>query len=154
MGERAFVDTNLFLRFLTDDIPAQAEAVGELLRKAADGELELVTNDVTIAELVWTLESCYALGRDEIREHVLAILNTPGLEVIDAEVVLEAITWYSDEGVDFIDAYNRAWLLRQGLEVAFTFDRRHFSRLQPVVVVRVPGDSTPAQPPDIDDPRR
>lgn len=150
MSERAFVDTNLFLRFLTDDVPAQAEAVGTLLRKAAGGELELVTNDVTIAELVWTLESYYGLGRDEVREHVLAILNTPGLEVVDSEVVLEAITWYADEGVDFIDAYNGAWLLRQGLEVAYTFDRGHFSRLSPVVV-RVPGERTPAPPPDSDD---
>lgn len=138
MPDRAFVDTNVFLRFLTDDVAAQADAVAELLRRAADGELQLVTNDVTIAEIVWTLESHYELEREPIRDSVLAILNTPGLEVIDAEVVLEAITWYVDEGVDFIDAYNAAWLLRQGIESAYTFDRKHFSRLEPVLV-RVPG---------------
>ena len=36
--ERVFADTNLFLRYLTNDVPAQADAVEELLRQAAAHE--------------------------------------------------------------------------------------------------------------------
>jgi predicted nucleic-acid-binding protein len=136
--ERVFVDTNLFLRYLTNDVPTQANAVEQLLHQATAGETILVTNSLVIAEIVWTLESFYHLTKNDIREKVLAILNTPGLEVADNDQVLQAIIWYVDQNIDFIDAYNAAWLLDQGMTVAYTFDRKHFSRLSGVTV-RVPG---------------
>ena len=67
-NEGTFIDTNLFLRYLTNDVPEQADAVEEVLCKAADGEVALVTNSLVIAEIVWTLESFYRLERDDIRE--------------------------------------------------------------------------------------
>ncbi|MEW6296881.1 MAG: hypothetical protein AB1671_03970 [Thermodesulfobacteriota bacterium] len=41
--ERQFADTNLLLRYLTDDIPAQADAGEALLKRAEQGESLLVT---------------------------------------------------------------------------------------------------------------
>jgi uncharacterized protein len=136
--ERAFADTNLFLRYLTNDVPTQADAVEQLLRRAAANELILATNVLVIAEIVWTLESFYGLKPDQVQEKVFAIVNTPGLEVAERDLVLQAIIWYAEKGVDFIDAYNAAWLLTQGMTVAYTFDRKHFSRL-PGVTALVPG---------------
>jgi predicted nucleic-acid-binding protein len=137
--ERVFVDTNLLLRYLTNDVPAQADAVEALLRQAAASEITLVSNSLVMAELVWVLESVYRQSRAAIQDKLLAILNTPGLELVDADLLLQAITWYVEEGVDFIDAYNAAWLLAQDMQVAYTFDRRHFSRLDGISV-RVPGE--------------
>ena len=44
--ERCFIDTNLFLRYLTNDVPDQADAVEDLLNKAADGEIRLISNSI------------------------------------------------------------------------------------------------------------
>jgi hypothetical protein len=60
--------------------------------------------------------------------------------VLDGDLLLQAITWYVEQEVDFIDAYNAAWLLAQGMEVAYTFDRKHFSRLDGISVC-VPGEA-------------
>lgn len=136
--DRVFADTNLFLRYLTNDVPTQADAVEQLLHRAAAGEIALVTSTLVIAEIVWTLESFYQLTKDDIREKVLAILNTPGLDVADADQILQAITWYADHNVDFADAFNAVWLLDQGITTAYTFDQKHFSRFTGVTV-RVPG---------------
>ena len=137
--ERCFADTNLFLRYLTDDIPEQADAVERLLRRAAAGEIVLVVNGMVIAEIVWVLESFYHLPRTEVRDKVLAILNTPGLEVTDGDVVLQAVVWYTDQNVDFIDAYNAAWMLKREIHQVYTFDRRHFARIEGVTA-QVPGE--------------
>jgi predicted nucleic acid-binding protein len=69
--ERVFADTNLFLCYLTNDIPAQADAVEQLLHRASDGEIVLVINSLVIAKTVWTLESYYGLARDNIKDKVL-----------------------------------------------------------------------------------
>lgn len=134
LTETVFADTNLFLRYLTDDVPAQADAVERLLRRAAAREVVLVITSLTVAEIVWTLASFYQLSRSEIKDKVIAILNTPGLKVADADLVVAAITAYAEKNVDFIDAYNAAWLLAQGIQTVYTFDNKHFSRLEGLTV--------------------
>lgn len=136
--KRVFFDTNLFLHYLTNDLPEQADAVEELLKQATTGDVVLVTNSLVMAEIIWTLESFYQLPKDDIQEKILAILNTPGLEVAEGELVLQAITWYVKQNVDFIDAYSAAWALSQEINEIYTFDRKHFSRL-PGLSVQIPG---------------
>jgi len=137
--ERVFADTNLFLRYLTNDVPTQADAVEQLLHRAAAGEIVLVINSLVIAEIVWTLESYYGLERDSIKTKILAILNTSGLEAADGDLLLRAISRYADKNVDFIDAFGAAWLLAQGMTTVYTFDRKHFSRIEGGTV-QVPGE--------------
>ncbi|MDP6777111.1 MAG: transposase [Candidatus Latescibacteria bacterium] len=110
------------------------------LRRAAAGQLVLVASALVIAEIVWTLETFYRLPKPAVRDRVLAILNTPGLEVEDAELLLQAIVDYVDRNVDFADACNGAWSLARGVGTVYTFDRRHFSRLAGIAV-RAPEDT-------------
>lgn len=114
-AETLFADTNLFLRYLTDDVPAQADLVETLLHRAARGEIALVTTGLVIAEIVWTLESYYGVPKKEIQAKILAVLNTPGLKVADSNLILQAIGWYAEKNVDFIDAYNAAWMLKNNI---------------------------------------
>jgi hypothetical protein len=73
--------TCLFLRYLTNDIPAQADAVEQLLHRAPAGEIVLAINRLVVAEVVWTLESYYGLSRDSSRIcFVCGIDNPIGLD--------------------------------------------------------------------------
>ena len=105
----------------------------------------MVTNSLVMAEIVWTLESFYRLPREAIKKRVLAILNTPGLEVIDSDLVLQAITWHADQNVDFTDALKAAWLLAQNLQTVCTFDRKHSSRMEGITEM-VPGQAAQLAP--------
>ncbi len=137
-AEKVFADTNLFLRYLTNDVPAQADAVESLLRRAGQKQIKLITTSLVIAEIVWTLESFYNLPREDIQSKIFAILHTPGLQVTDSDLISNAVDWYAEKNVDFIDAYNAAWMLREGVGKAYTFDKKHFSRFQEITV-EVPG---------------
>lgn len=130
----AFIDTNILLRYLLDDIPEQADAVELLLKQALRGEIALKTNAIVIAEIIWTCELYYNLPRGEIRNKVLTILNTPGLVVVDSDLLAEAIFIYVDKNIDFIDAYNGCWMKDQGVTTVYTFDEKHYKRLGGIVV--------------------
>lgn len=119
----ALVDTNIFLRYLTADVPEQAAKARILLERAERGEETLVTTALIIAEIVWVLESVYELDRASIRAKVVAILGLPGLTVEDQEVLLQAIVWYEEKNVDFADCYSAAWMEHNGLEEVYTFDQ-------------------------------
>ncbi len=74
-----FVDTNVFLRFLTNDDPAKAKRAETLFRDALRGKIKLVTSLLVIAEIIWTLESFHKLEKPDIAAEVEKILNThPG----------------------------------------------------------------------------
>lgn len=130
MSENAFADTNLFLRFFTNDVPNQADAVEKLLEQARKSKITLLTNELVIAEIVWVLESSYQLDRGTIRKCVVGILNTPGVKVTSADLIMQAIDIYVTKNIDFIDAYNACWMKTNHIKTAYTFDRKHFSRVE------------------------
>jgi len=125
---RVFVDTNVFLRFLTRDDPAKADKARRLFASAMAGELVLETSLLVIAEIVWTLESFYGLSHDEVADHVTVILATPNLECPHKDLLLEALLAYTGRNVDFIDAYHAVSLGRQRDVSLATFDRKHLRR--------------------------
>ncbi|MFI5339474.1 MAG: PIN domain-containing protein [Candidatus Methylomirabilales bacterium] len=127
---RAALDTSVLIRHLTGDDPAKATRVRVLLARAARGELELLVPPVVLAELAWVLESYFRLARGEVAELLEAVLATPGLSIPDRPLLAEAVAAYRDHGVDFTDAWIAAVARAQGYATVYTFDRRHFARLQ------------------------
>lgn len=132
MGEvaRATLDTGVLIRHLTGDDPAKAAKVRSLLTRAAQGELNLLVPPIVLAELAWVLESTFRLARVEIAGLLEAVLATPGLTIPERPVLAEAVTAYRDSGVDFTDAWIAAVARSLGCTTVFTFDRRHFARLE------------------------
>jgi len=117
-----FVDTNVFLRFLTRDDPTKFERCRRLFEQAVTGSLTLQTSELVIAEIVWTLLSYYNLAKPVVIEKVGQILNTPNLAVTNQEVLIEALVLWSRHSCDFIDAYNVALMHRDGLSELVSYD--------------------------------
>ena len=127
--DRFFVDTNVFIRYLTNDDPKKADRVERLLKLTIEGKASLITNLMVIAELVWTLESYYGLSRSDIGEKLSLILNTPNLEVPENQRIMKALSLYVEENIDFIDAYNAIFVKEHGISNILTYDKKHFDRL-------------------------
>ena len=124
-----FVDTNVFLRFLTNDDPAKAKRAEALFRDALRGKIRLATSLLVIAEIVWTLESFYKLEKPDIAAKVEKILNTPNLECSEAPLLFMALDLYVHANIDFVDAYNAFHMRERGLTQILTYDRKHFARV-------------------------
>lgn len=126
---RCFVDTNLFIRYLTNDDPALADRVELLLDDAAAGTVRLVTTELVMAETVWVLESSYRLNPARIAPLLRGILATPGMEVINGDLVGKALVMYEFHNIDFVDAYIAALMEKQGISDIYSYDRKHLSRI-------------------------
>lgn len=124
-----FVDTNVFLRFLTNDDSGKAKRAQALFERAVAGETRLRTSLLVIAEMVWTLESYYELERPDVADKVFKILNTPNLRCPEAPVIRRALDLYVERNIDFIDAYHACALGDEGVTQIVTFDRKHFKRV-------------------------
>ncbi len=125
-----FVDTNLFIRYLTDDDPEKADRVETLLGEASEGRVRLVTADLVLVELVWVLESSYDLKPVEIAPMIRSILATPGMEVINGALLAKALDHYEGNNIDIVDGYIAALMEKLNITDVYSFDRKHLSRLK------------------------
>jgi len=124
--KRVVIDTNLLVRYLTEDDPAKAKAVDALLSKAGRGEIKILVPSIVIAELVWVLESFYKMESQGIAELVDAVLNTPGVEVMDKTIIKSALKLYKVKNIDMIDAWIIEFAKEAGVGAIYTFDKKHF----------------------------
>lgn len=130
MKKPVFVDTNVFLRFFVKDDPGMFEKSRELFARTEAGEISLVTGEIILAEVVWVLESYYGFNRDEILMVIEAILGTRHLRVINRAMLQEAVGFFREGSMDFIDACALATAGQAGCASIATFDRRHFRKGQ------------------------
>ena len=127
-----FVDTNLFIRYLTNDDSQKADRVEKLLEQAKDGRIHLVTAELVIAEVIWVLESAYGMKNKEIAPLIKGILATPGLEITNRAQVTKALNYYVAYKIDFIDGYIAALMDRMNIIDIYSFDKKHIPRISKI----------------------
>ena len=127
---KAFVDTSVILRILLNDDELKRKASEKLLRGAKDKGISLYLLPVAVMEIVFVLEKVYKLKRDNIRQLVTALLNTPELSIEMEDVFRKAISAYAEKNIKFADALMAYWGMERGLATIFTYDEKAFNRLQ------------------------
>lgn len=115
----AFLDTNILIRHLTGDPPAQARRATAFLERAE----ELLLPDLIVAEVVYVLESFYEVERQRVGELVRAVIGFPAIVVVDEPLLLRALEVYEVDRLDFAEAYLVASAEASGVETIASFDR-------------------------------
>ena len=136
--KRAFIDANVILRYFTKDPPEMAEAALETFSAAQEGRVCLVLIPITVAEVVWVLESFYGYPKAQIADTISLFLRSDGLEVVDLELLVEALNLYQEKNIDFADALLATFALHRGLNLVYSFER-HFDRLPGITRIE-PGE--------------
>lgn len=134
---KIFIDTNIFIRYLTNDDPAMADKIEKIFIKALNGKVSLVTNSLVIAEIIWVLESYYEHSKDEIAMMVSKIITTRGLEVKDSRLILKALDTYLSKNIDFTDAYIAVYMGHNHWDRILTLDKKHFSRIEGIHIEKL-----------------
>ena len=124
-----FVDTNVFLRFLTFDDRGQHQKAVRLFESALAGECRLVTGPPVLFELAWTLRAGYKMPRATVLEILSAVFATPGLILTDSPLVAEALSLAAETSSDFADAYIAAVSRAADCMGVATFNQRDFAKL-------------------------
>ncbi len=129
MKREAWLDANVVLRFLTADHPEMYDRSRALMAQAESGDVKLRLAPITVAEVVWTLDSFYGLSRQAIGEKLTQFVSAEGVEAEEKGVIIQALRDYREKNVDFADAYLARHAEHVGPARVFTFDLKHFSRL-------------------------
>lgn len=113
------LDTNVIVRHLTGEPAAQAARATRFLAEAP----ALILPDLVVAELIYVLESVYAVERQRVAQLVRAVIAFPTLQVADEAVLLRALELYEGYRLDFAEAYLVALAEATGAQGVASFDR-------------------------------
>ena len=121
----SFVDTNIFLRYLTRDDPDKAQACLDLFKRAEANQITLTATETVIAEVVTVLSSrrTYNLPRDQIRARLYPLISLQGLRLPHRRTVLRALDLYVSYPIDFEDALIVAHMERGTVRELYSYDR-------------------------------
>ncbi len=117
------LDTNVLVRYITQDGPESARANALLERKTAGSEAFFITT-ITLCELVWVLNRAYRYRRDQICRILQGVLKTDCFVIESAELVNEATRHYAKGPADFSDYLIAQVSRAHGAEPVATFDRK------------------------------
>jgi len=121
MKNKFILDTNVLIRFLTNDPKGQALQVENLFKKVEDKSL--IIPDVVFIETVFVLLSVYELPKEEIVEKLSTLVTFPKFD-LGKTLLQKTLDLYGKYSISIVDAYIGAVSNTKPTQTIYTFDKR------------------------------
>ena len=130
------LDTNVLVRYITQDDPAQSRLVSRVLDERVTQDDPGFVSVATVLELVWVLQSHYEASREDIFMSLEELLTDARFAVQHEGAVWRALDEFELAGsTDFSDALIAALGLEGGCDATLTFDKKA-SRIEGMELLR------------------
>lgn len=118
------IDTNILLRILLNDDPAQMQDIEQLLAAHAEEEDAVHISDIALVEAVWTLSTSYAQKPAALLAVLRALLAEPAYHFDDRATLQKAVLSFATSKAGFADCLMAHRNQAAGCTATATFDRK------------------------------
>ena len=118
------VDTNILVRFLVRDDEHQATVVYNIFKKAETEKEVLFVPLLVVLELIWVLDSAYAITRNEILDSISDLTSMPIFKFEQLPTLQHFILSAKRDNYDLPDLLIAQCAKANGCEKTLTFDRK------------------------------
>lgn len=116
------LDTNVLVRYLTQDDPSQARMANKIIEESAKAAIPLYINNIVLCELSWVMMRAYKITKEELINLLEKIILTAEFEIENREYVWQALSDYKLCEADFTDALIGRINIGMGCKKTYTFD--------------------------------
>ncbi|MEM7218209.1 MAG: type II toxin-antitoxin system VapC family toxin [Pseudomonadota bacterium] len=117
------IDTNVLVRFLTQDDPQQSELARRFFTQELSAKAPGFIGLIVLAETVWVLQRADKVSAAEILELVADLLQSPDIVIEERDVVSRALATARRESCGLTDALVAASAAASGCQKIVSFDR-------------------------------
>src|SRR5688572_17571631 len=117
------LDTNVMVRYLVHEDPAQNKQANALIDRSAAQEKAMFINHIVMCELAWVLGRGYGYGRAAVAEVIEKIMLGRQFEIERKDMVWTALADFSASKSDFADCLIGVLNDLAECESTLTFDR-------------------------------
>jgi predicted nucleic-acid-binding protein len=118
------LDTNVLVRYLTQDDPVQSRKATEIVERRLTPEHPGFISLITMVETVWVLASVYGLNDGEVATAVERMLQADTLSIQNEQQVFTAMVALRRGRGAFADALIGALGAWAGCDSTLTFDKK------------------------------
>ena len=119
------LDTNILVRFLVNDDKPQAEKVYRVFREAEKNRTVFFVPAPVVLELLWVLESAYAVSRNDLLDALEQLLLLPVIEFDCQPVIRAFVSDARRSRCDLSDLFIAHYSTMSGSsETVLTFDKK------------------------------
>src|SRR4030042_2028710 len=116
-------DTNVYLRFILDDVKSQARKAEDLFKRAQKKELQIVVPQIVIFEIQFALDKYYKFKKDDVIKRLETIVPANFLNIESRSTFMRCIKIFENNNVSFVDSFLKAEAEKEGMEL-FSFDKK------------------------------
>ena len=117
------VDTNVLLRFLTNDVPTEARMAKEFFKSAKSGKLVAEISEPVFIETLVVLRNYFKYPKNSVIKLMQSILALDWLVIENLSILTLALDLYSQFNLDFVDCLVLARSKTKQQKI-FTFDTK------------------------------
>jgi predicted nucleic-acid-binding protein len=118
------IDTNILVRYLTNDDPKQCAQVAALFAEYSGHESSIYINNVILCELVWVLDRGYKYSLEQISMALKLILQTPEFVFDNHQLLSTAVMEYErSKAADLSDIIISLTNKQIGCNNTYSFDQ-------------------------------
>ena len=105
--KEVLLDSNIFIRFLIQDVPSHFEQAKEIFEDIEAGKAKGFVSLLVINEVIWILENFYELKRDIYIPKLLTLLSLRNMKIMEAkkDMILTILQEMPKHNFDFTDVY-------------------------------------------------
>ena len=117
------IDTNILVRYFTQDDLEQAKIVEQIIDTHATAPNSLFINNIVMCELIWVLERGYKYSREAISNVIKQMLSTEEFAFENQKLLWLSLNQYIHSHLDFADALIAEINKELGCSITLTFDK-------------------------------
>lgn len=105
--KEVLLDSNIFIRFLIQDVPAHFKQAKATFEDIEGGRVKGFVSLLVINEVIWILENFYELKRDMYIPKFLELLSLGNIKIMEVkkEMILAILQEMPKHTYDFTDVY-------------------------------------------------
>jgi predicted nucleic-acid-binding protein len=117
------LDTNVIVRYFTQDDPVQSRKANALIEEASAEGVKCFIDAIVLCELVWVLRAAYGYEKKKIVSVLEKLLSTVEFSIGRKDIAFRAFEEYRQGSGDFADYLIGSRNRNEGCETTFSFDQ-------------------------------
>jgi predicted nucleic-acid-binding protein len=118
------LDTNILIRYLTQDDPSQSALANEIIETQLSEKFLGFISLAVLLEIVWVMKLSYGQPKEKLLIIIEGLLATKQFSVERADLVYLALKRYRVGSADFSDALIFVTAIDAGCEKVLSFDKK------------------------------
>ncbi len=118
------LDTNVVLRLLLSDDPAQKMRAVKFIQQAKRQDTRIIITLAVVLEMEWVLRSSAKMSKAQTMSVFDLLLESYDIEIENEKVMEQALHIYTNAAADFAECLFLAQYQRMGCDGMMTFDAK------------------------------